>query len=243
MSYEYDTKQKQEILPPLAQSYGQLAPVEKPKHTEITEPIPGIYTGGYINSALSAWQDRYSTRAIDALSARNVAEAACIDNQAKVVRSSERLKEALHSLQTLPERLGNELALKRAHWAEQLLEARHVGEMNMMRREKEKTQGKAELTFVKAMLVDAEQQLQAQQDNGYMTHALKHKQKQIEFLNLELSEKERRALLDAKATDVFGTTEPADGVVMEALVAYRDRLNADGLDASKIEAEINRRKK
>ena len=95
-------------------------------------------------------------------------------------------------------------------------------------------------------MVDAQQQLKAQRDHGYTTYELAWKKKYCDLLDVELSTAERRAILRQHMAELEepagGLIDQTDDAIDDALYEKRAQLNASGLDTSKIDAELDRRK-
>jgi hypothetical protein len=144
----------------------------------------------------------HTSKTVTALTQLNTSEAALFDSQTAVVESAIKKREALLRYQEQPERWGHELEVRRVQRSNEMREAQHHYEVNEYRRIKEVTHMQAELTHAKAVLtnartvlVDAEQQLSAQRKHGELNYEIAHKKKNLELLDIELSEKERRALM------------------------------------------------
>lgn len=228
---------KQEILPPLRSST-QLARRES---AAVTVSPPRINTGGIIETTLTRWEAQRHTRTIHALTAKRQAEVALTEVQTQLVESHIKRQRALYRLQELPEVLANDRAVRQSERAETLRQAQHEYETAEMRR-------LGELAHAEAALVDAQQQLKAQRDYGYTTYELAWKKKNLEMLDVELSAAERRALLRQHIGEIdqsSGNRQADDcdvGEIDDALYERRAQLNASGLDTSRIDAVIARRK-
>jgi hypothetical protein len=145
----------------------------------------------------------------------------------------------------LPEILANDLARRRVDRAEELRRVQHQHELNETRR-------MTELAHAQVVLVDAQQALAAQRDYGYTTYELGWKKKQCEILDVELNAAERRAILRqhlAELEQQHGAEQrggshaaASDDALDDALYEARAQLNANGLDTSRIDAMIERRK-
>lgn len=234
---------KQEILSPQS----KVVQVSRPQSAVITVDVPGAnVSGGYITSAIDRRRWERASRATDALTTLNKSEAALFTAQTQVVEATIKRRAALFRLQEQPEILGHELAVRRVERADSLRQAQHTYEMNEAQRMTELTHARSSLTRARTELTDAEQQLRAQEDHGYLTYELAHKKKQIEFLDIELSQAERRRLLRRQhIEDEEGQTssEIPDDEIEDALQARRDQLNASGLDTSKIDKVIQERRR
>ena len=68
--------------------------------------------------------------------------------------------------------------------------------------ETEVVQTKAKLTHARTVLLDAQQQYEAQAKYGGTTHELRHKKEIVELLQVELEAQERRALLRSHNIDL-----------------------------------------
>lgn len=235
---------RQEVLPP---QRSQVA------RQDTQANVPSVHMGNFIDRTFSVWHNNGQVRAIDALAARNRSEAALFKDQTAVVYAAIGLADALALARDTPERHEHELALRRLHREDGLNEAVHAFKQNVLRREKEMECSEADLITARSLrrkaevvLVDADQQLKAQRDYGYLNHELAHKKKGLEIMDVELDQAERRALLKkhfAGAENQVSAEEPDDDEIDDALQARRQQLNAEGLDTSKIDALIRARRK
>jgi hypothetical protein len=240
---------KQEILPPIQ---SQAVQVRRPETAVVKVNVPGAgVSGGYITSALDRMRWDRASDATDALTRLNKSEVSLFNAQTQVTDAKRKRLEAQFALQELPEKLGHELAVRRVERAESYRQAQHIYEVNETRRATDLTLERTNLTRVRTALTDAEQQLQAQHDHGYLTYELAHRKKQAEILDVELSKKERRRLLQMdeprrnKRDDYSGINAEIDamGEIDDALHARRDQLNASGLDTDSIDEAIRKRKR
>jgi hypothetical protein len=230
---------KQEILPPK----GALQ-VSRPQSAMVTVNVPSAnVSGGYITSALDRWRWERASRTTDALTKLNKSEAALFSAQTEAAEQFTKRRAALFRLQEQPEVLGHELAVRRVERADSFRQAQHTYEMNEMRRMSEVTHARTTLTRERTELTDAEQQLRAQEDHGYLTYELAHKKKQIEFLDIELSQAERRRLLRRQQIEDDDEPSIPEDEIDDALQARRDQLNAAGLDTTQIDQAIQRRRR
>jgi hypothetical protein len=226
----------QEILPPLRTT--EL--VSRPESAAVTVSPPRIRPGGIIESTLTRWEAQRHARTIDAISVRTRAEGALHDAQTQLIDSYVKRQRAGHRLQELPEILANDRARRRTERADELRETQHNYELAELRR-------LGAIAHAETALVDAQQQLKAQRDHGYTTYELAWKKKYCDLLDVELSTAERRAILRQHMAELeepaaHGLTDQADDAIDDALYEKRAELNASGLDTSKIDAELERRK-
>jgi hypothetical protein len=226
---------KYELLPPSRSA----PPADRNQGTTLAAP-PRVNPGGVLQSSLMRWEANRHSRTLGAVAARTRAETDLFDAQSQLVASYIKRLEAAHRLQELPEVLANDRACRRVERAEALRKIQHEHEMAETRR-------MTELAHVQAVLVDAQQALQAQRDHGHTTYDLLWKKKQCEMLDVELNAAERRAILRQHLTELeAGERRGEPGVsedgVDDALYEARAQLNANGLDSSRIDALISRRR-
>lgn len=237
---------KQEILPPLRNQVARQDTVAR---------VPEVNMGGYVNRTLATWQHNGQAKAIDALTRHNVAERNLFDAQTGVVNAAVRLADALALARDTPERHEHELRLRRLYREDGLNEAVHTFKQNVLRREKEIECAETDLVMARSLraeadtaLEDARQRFEAQKKYGAFTHELAHRKRATELLDVELDQAERRTLLDKHFAEKAGGTSaqndsPADPAeIDEALHAYRQQLNAAGLDTSRIDQIIRERR-
>jgi hypothetical protein len=206
----------------------------------VTVSPPRIHPGGIIESTLTRWEAQRHARTIDAMAVRTRAEAGLFDAQAQVIDSYVKRQRAGHRLQELPEILANDRARRRIERADELRETQNNYELAELRR-------LGTIAHAETALVDAQQQLKAQRDHGYTTYELAWKKKYCDLLDVELSTAERRAILRQHMAELEepvggGLTDQTDNAIDDALYEKRAQLNASGLDTSKIDAELERRK-
>jgi hypothetical protein len=206
----------------------------------VTVSPPRIHPGGIIESTLARWEAQRHARTIDAVAVRTRAEAGLFDAQSQVIASYVNRQRAGHRLQELPEIIANDRSRRRIERANELREAQHAYELAELRR-------LGEVAHAETALVDAQQQLKAQRDHGYTTYELAWKKKYCDLLDVELSTAERRAILRQHMAELEepvggGLTDQPDDAIDDALYEKRTQLNASGLDTSKIDAELERRK-
>ncbi len=185
--------------------------------------------GGIISSALMRWEANRHTRVYGALAARTRAQADYFDAQTQAVESYVKRGRAVHRLGELPEILAADRYRRRAERAEELREIEHQRELDENRR-------RTEVAHAQAVLVDAQQALEAQRKFGYLNYELAWKKKNCELLGVELDAAERRALLQ----ETRGGKPPSlsEAQLVEQLYAKRDELRADGLDTSRVDAAL-----
>jgi hypothetical protein len=232
---------KYEIIPP---SRGGLPTVRNEDRGVTVTPLR-INPGGIIESTLTRWEANRHGRTIGAIAARTRAESDLFDAQTQALASYCKRQEAAFRLQELPEVLANDLARRRVERSEELRRVQHQHDLAETRR-------MTELAQAQVILVDAQQALAAQRDHGYTTYELGWKKKQCEMLDVELNAAERRAILrqhlaelerqDASERRDNSDSRGSDDDIDDALYEARAQLNANGLDSSRIDAAIDRRK-
>jgi len=227
---------KQEILPP---------PRALPAHArQTTTPglVPSrVQPGGIIDSALMRWEANRHSRTLGAVAGRTRAEADLFDAQTQLVEAYGRRQRALANLQELPEVVANEHAKRRIERLEELRQCQHRSELAEMQR-------MTEVAQAKAVLVDAQQALEAQRSHGHTTYDLAWKKKYCDMLDLDLSVAERRAILRQHVAELDGAKgkrtargEIGGDVIEDALYEKRAQLLAAGLDTGRIDAVIEQR--
>ena len=175
------------------------------------------------------------------MAVRTRAEAGLFDAQTQVIDSYVKRQRAGHRLQELPEILANDRARRRIERADELRETQNNYELAELRR-------LGTIAHAETAMVDAQQQLKAQRDHGYTTYELAWKKKYCDLLDVELSTAERRAILRQHMSELeepaagHGPTDHTDDAIDDALYEKRAELNASGLDTSRIDAELERRK-
>lgn len=209
-----------EILPPMR------TVVAKPVVPTVN--VPGVGHHGAVESYFATRRYNSTTRTTDALTRLNHSEAKLFDAQTQVVESTIKKREALFRLQELPERLGQELAVRRVHRANELRQAQHQYEVAEYQR-------LTEITHCETALTDARQQLAAQRKYGDSTYELAWKKKHLEMLDVELNAAERRVVLRQHRIEL---ENPSGDDAEERLYRERAEALADG-DDSAIEEEID----
>ncbi len=189
--------------------------------------------GGIISSALTRWEANRHSRVFGALAERTRAEADYFDAQSGAIDSYIKRARAGHRLAELPETLAVDRARRRADRAEELREIQHQRELANNRR-------MTELARVQSILVDAQQELRAQQEFGYFNHQLAWKKKNCEMLDVELDAAERRVLLrEAQSGNALtAPTQLTEAELIEQLYAKREELRASGLDTSRVDKTL-----
>lgn len=232
---------KQEIIPP---QRGQVARAEPAR----TADIPGVHHGGPL-ARYFANQNNYGQSSVNrSLTTRNLTEAELFNAQGVAADAYGNLQRRLAVLHELPEVLGHELALRRLdregamdQRLHDFKQAHRRHEMEALHSEADILQAKAICTRAEAVVVDAEQQLQAQRDYGYLNHELRQRQVGLEILQVQMGEEQHREYLrkfrDAKSGQPGGAKMNADEL-KEALHRKRQELNAAGMPTDKIDAAL-----
>lgn len=142
------------------------------------------------------------------------------------------------------EKEGRELAVRRAKHAEEMRQLQHRQQANELIREKEITQLQTDLVHARVALADADQQLRAQLEHGYLRYELAHKRQALEILDVELSQADRRAIFrEFEGRRGGGAPLELDEEVEDALYSRRDELRGRGLDTTRIDAILRDRKR
>ncbi len=143
-----------------------------------------------------------------------------------------------------PEKFGRELAVRRAQHVEEMRQLQHRYEANELIREREITERQTALNHARIALADSEQQLQAQNEHGYLKYVLAHKRQALEILEVELNQAERRSLFKEHEQQSYGrSTAVFDENVIEALLHQRAQMNAAGLPTAAIDAALRELKR
>jgi hypothetical protein len=201
-------------------------------------PPPRVNPGGIIDSTLTRWKANRDRETINAVAERIRAETGLFGAQKQAVAAYIERQRALQELQELPEILVNDRECRRAERAERLRQHQHAFEMAELKRA-------TEVAHSQSALLDAKQELKAQRDFGPMNYEIAWRKKQCEMLNVDLDAAERRALLDevrrTKTRRTAALPSNADDLD-DALYEARAELLANGLDTSRIDEVIERRK-
>jgi hypothetical protein len=233
-----------EILPPLRTE------LARPKPVTITARVPGASPSGAIDSYFAVRRYNYTTKKVDALTRLNNSEASLFNSQKAATVTKHGLDDALFELQCAPERRAHELALKRMQRSHEIREMQHHREVQEIRRMKEvklaqadETHAKATLNLARVVLKDSEQQYDAQVKYGAKKYEIRHLKENLEQLDLQLEEQERRALIRDQIQDIEGDDyAELDGEIDEMLGLHKDSLEAAGLDTSRVDRVLNRRR-
>jgi hypothetical protein len=214
---------KQEILPPLRPS--------TPAVRETVAPVraPTYSSGDALDGMLTRWEADRDTRTLVVLTKKANALSTFIDAGTALLKSDTAYRQAWAELQDGPEKLAHERNVRRVDRAESYRHVQHVYEGNEMRRATDRA-------YLESALTDAQQHLRAQQEYGYTTHEIIHKKKQHELLDLDMEAEEKKAILRQHRNE---SDENDDGI-LDMLYRKRERLNARGLDTSKIDDVIER---
>ena len=229
---------KQEILPP------SRAPAPARRENTGTALAPSrVDPGGAVSSALMRRTAERHTRTIAAIAARTRAETDLFEAQAAAMESYIKRQRAVGRVQEIPEIIAADRARRRAERAEELRDVYHRNEVAEARR-------LTELAHVERELVDARQALKAQCDHGYGRYELEWKKRSCEMLDVELNAAERRAILQqhlaeldrSGCADGASAEKASDAALDDALYEARAQLLANGLDTSRIDALLVRRR-
>ncbi|GEM_PF-6449711 len=231
---------KQEILPPT-----RILPTKAHDSVASTLVAPRTRPGDLIESYFLRKSAARDGETYGVLARRAQAEATLFDAERELIDAYGRRTRALANLQELPEILANERAIRRSERAEDLRQAQHRYEVAEVKR-------LTELAQVEAVLVDAQQALRAQREYGYTTYELAWKKKYCEMLDVELGAAERLAILRQHDKNLARALSPprtqtlnaniSDDAIDETLHTQRSELAASGLDTSRIDSLIERRK-
>jgi hypothetical protein len=243
-----------EILPP------ERVQVEKPRSVTVTARVPSVRTYGAFVGAIEAHFDegRYnrSSKVADALTRLNDSEARLFTSQGKTVEAYTQLQDRLYDLQELPEKRGHQLAVQRAHRAMEIREVRHRIEKQELRCSTEiqhlqtdLTKARAEYTRADTDYIDAKQQRSAQIKHGMLGYEIAHIQQNVQRLNIELSKKERKALMrgQLKELEEQGRDDDDEQEIRQKIRGlmneYKQIKSSAGLDTSEIDDVLSRGRK
>jgi hypothetical protein len=229
---------KQEILPPV-----RTVPAKPDRVATEQMMIERVRPGGPIRSHLMRWSADRDVPTLKAVAARIKAEAEVFEAQALVAEKFVLRQRKVAEVEELPETIASDRARRRAENAEALRQAEHkyeVGELTRL----------TEIAHAQAALVDARQALRAQVEHGYMTYELAFEKKYNELLDIELDAEERRAILrehkeqraSRSRSGSFLGHDVSDDLIDDALHEKRIQLEHEGLDTSRLDAVIERRR-
>ena len=230
---------KQEILPP---SRSQV-PAYRENNGVVVSPSR-VTPGGVVSSTFMRWTAERDARTFTAIAARTRAEGDLFEAQSEAAESFFKRQRVLGHVQELPEIIATDRARRGAERAEELRDLYH-------RQEIAETRRLTELAYVERELLDAQQALKAQRDHGYGSYELEWKKRSCEMLDVELSAAERRAILRQHLAELdesepraeAASAEPqSDAALDDALYEARAQLLANGLDTSRIDALLQRRR-
>lgn len=232
---------KQEILPP-ERSTTQVA---RRENTTVSISPPRIYTGGIVGSTLTRWEATRQARALDAMTRRTQSESALMKAQTEIMETYAARHRAAYRVQELPEIMANDRAQRRVERANKLREAQHTYEVAEVKR-------LTELSHAETVLTDAKQALEAQRSYGAVTYKLGWKKKASEMLEVELSDAERRAVLRQHSEEMESGgaqrrlapthNDESEETIDDALHDRRSQLAASGMDTSRVDDVIERRR-
>lgn len=231
---------KQEILPPERPS----SQVTRRDTTTVSVSPPRIHTGGIVESTLTRWEANRQSRAVDAITRRTQSESALMKAQTEVMETYVARHRAAYRVQELPEILANDRAQRRVERANQLRDVQHRYEMA-------ETKRLTELSHAQATLTDAQQALAAQRSYGDLTYKLAWRRKGSDMLEIELSDAERRAVLRQHTQEMDGGSsqrllstggDETEETIDDALHERRSQLAASGIDTSRVDDAIERRR-
>jgi hypothetical protein len=228
---------KQEILPPAS------LPARRESSGIAVAPTR-VKPGGAVSSTLMRWAAERDARTFTAVAARTRAEGDLFEAQRQAMESFITRQRMIGHVQELPEIIATDRARRRAERAGELRDLSDRHEIAETRRMTERA-------LVERDLVDAQQALTAQRDHGYSSYELEWKKRTCEILDVELSAAERRAILRQHLAELDqsepngahrASAAPTDAALDDALYEARAQLLANGLDTSRIDALLQRRK-
>ncbi len=198
-------------------------------------PIQAMFTRA--RASRSAQTTEAMVPLVQAHTALTTAHTALVEAQHKDFEAMCRLNEA-------PEKFAHELQVRRAQRSEEIRQVQHRYQANEIIREQQITDLQTELVHKRVALADAHQQLRAQHEHGYLRYELAHKRQALEILDIDLNQAERRALFREHEGRRGGpVTLEFDEDIQDALYDRRERLNAAGLDTSRIDSLMRDRKR
>lgn len=234
----------QEILPP-QRPQRQVARAEPAR----TADIPGVHHGGLVSRYFANANNNGQSSVNRSLTTRNLTEAELFRAQGEAADAYGYLQRRLAALHELPEILGHELQLRRLDREGALDQRLHDNKQAIRRHEMEALYSEADITRARTIattatvaLVDAEQQLQAQRDFGYLNHELKQRRIGLEIMDAKLGEEERHEYLRkfraAKGNKTPAATMDAEAL-KDALHRKRQELNAAGMPTAGVDAALD----
>jgi hypothetical protein len=206
---------------------------------------------GVVSGVSKRWTAQSQARTYDSFAQRAKAKRSLIEADTALDRSLVENARGYHEYKELPEILATDRAKRQIARAEEIREALHEVQMGEVRRESDRITGAMELTAAHArlthaqaqltgsrkVLLNAQQELDAQNLYGPRYHALTWHEKIGER---EMRVEEQQALLSEHRRRVSGLLE--NGTGDDALYATRDELNAEGGNTSAVDLAIERSK-
>jgi hypothetical protein len=204
--------------------------------------------GGLITSHPIRWYANAQANSYEALARRSAGERALVDADTELGHALFRNAQMRHEYAELPQTLvvdRHKRELKRDGEIRDLHHQLEVAEANrqlelaeietqVTRARSDLTHARTQLTVAQRGLLNAEQELEGQRQNGSRYHALGWEQRIGER---ELAVEEQRAILSEHRHRVAS----AQSRFEDDLFARRAEFNADGLDTSAIDATLQRR--
>jgi hypothetical protein len=207
--------------------------------------------GGLITSHPIRWHANVQARSYEALARRSAAERALVDADTELGHSLIKNARMRHEYAELPQTLIVDRHRREVKRTEEMRDLHHQVELAEARRKMELaevetqvtrthsdlTHARSQLTVARRTLLNAEQELEGQRQNGTRYHALGWEQRIGER---ELAVEEQRAILTEHRQRV-ADAQSRPGFAEDDLLARRAEFNADGLDTSAIDATLQRR--
>ncbi|MEA2889568.1 MAG: hypothetical protein QOI05_361 [Bradyrhizobium sp.] len=213
-----------------------------------TAPVRVRPPSGIIPSALVRMEARRESRTYDALTTRTNAERSLVEADTALGNALIKNARMRHEYDELPRTLAVDRAKREIKRVDEVRDAYHQFEMAEHRRATERahadvtltdartglTTARERLTMARKGLLNADQELEAQRQNGSRYHDLEWQRKIGER---ELYVEEQQAVLaEHRRRTGGGTGDTGD------LYQARDEMNADGRDTRAVDLEIERNK-
>jgi hypothetical protein len=193
---------------------------------------------GVLSSALVRWRANRQTRTWEAMTTSMKAAKEYYDSRTQAIESYIKSEEAAYRAQNLPAVAAADSARVNAEKRGALRAVEHRQELAELSR-------MTELARVEAALAEAQQALRTQYELGY---GVIFNRRSSDLLDAELAVAERRAIQRQhlkeieRAKPALSASDAGNTLIDDALYEMRANLHAGGMDTSRIDDIIERRK-
>lgn len=216
-----------EIIPPSR-------PVSKVAATTPT-PVPLQHQqnpGGIVGGMVNRWVADSQARTYNSYKGRSVAQRGLVEADTALGRALIDNQRMRQEFSELPQVLASDRHMRQLRRDEELYGVMHQIEIAESQRQRERLLEETKRAEARRMVVDADQQLDAQREYGPRLYALQWEHRINEW---ELQVEEQRVVLGEHRRR-SGRGEPN----LDDLHAAREQMNADGVDTTPIDLAIER---